>query len=274
MSPSTTNDTLSYADLSRRVHDLEELIARHQRTEAKILQDGGDFHRLAEMLPEAVFETDLNANLKYLNRNGRRQFGYKNKALIRKLSAFDLIVAEDRPQASHHFNDLVSTLPETNDSTGGGQHCQTYTAEKRNGDTFPSLFLCALVIRKGKVDGVRGFVRDVSACRYARQALAVSREELEKKALRLEEANMALNVLLKQHEKNKNDLAEDVLDNVETILFPHLHRLKSTGLTPHQGKLIELLENDLRTMVSPFARTLSSRFYRLTPTEVRIANLI
>lgn len=263
----------SYADLSQRVNDLENMIAQHQHTEAKILQNGNDFHKLAEMLPEAVFETDLGAHIIYLNRNGKRQFGYKKKTPNRKISAFDLIIPEDRPEARQHFSDLISNQPGENDDTTAGQ-CQSYTAVKQDGGTFPSLFLCTLVTHDKKVVGVRGFVRDVSTCRYARQALVVGREQLEKNALRLEEANLALNVLLKQHEKNKNDLADDVLGNVETIILPHLHRLKTSGLTPHQGKMIELLENDLRTMVSPFARTLSSRFYRLTPTEVRIANLI
>ena len=40
-------------------------------------------------------------------------------------------------------------------------------------------------------------------------------------------------------------------------------------------KLIELLEeSNIDEMVSPFARELSSSYFNLTPTEIRVANLV
>ncbi len=258
-------DNPSYVDLVQRVNELEVMVARHQRTEAKLLHDGRNFRKLAEMLPEAVFESDTDANLTYLNQNGLHQLGYPGSKTVQQLSVFDLIITADQPQAREHFARVISDR-ETS--------CHTYAAIRKNGDTFPTLFLCTPLQEKDIIIGVRGFIRDVSTCREARQALAISHDELEQKAIKLEEANLALSVLLKQHEKNKNDLAEDVLENVESLIFPHLAKIKKSGLTLGQEALIDVLESDLHTLVSPFIRSLKTRFHRLTPMEIQVANLI
>lgn len=270
MRPIAATDKPSYADLARRVSELEDMVARHQRSEAKILQDGNNFRKLAEMLPEAVYEVDVDANLTYLNQNGRYQFGYTDTKKIQQLSVFDLIIKEDQAQARENFAHIVSGT----EANANPYTCITYTAIRKNGETFPTLFLCTPMHKKDKVIGVRGFIRDVSACRHARQALAMSRDELEQKTIKLEEANLALSVLLKQHEKNKSELAENVLENVENLIFPHLTRIKESGLTSNQELMFSALESDIGTLVSPFARFLTSGLYRLTPTEVRVANLI
>jgi hypothetical protein len=50
--------------------------------------------------------------------------------------------------------------------------------------------------------------------------------ELKDKAISLEEANVALKVLLKQREADKNELEEKVLLNINQLIFPYLEKLK------------------------------------------------
>lgn len=265
MSGSGTTQKPTYEDLARRIKELEEMVAQGQRTEAKIIQGGGHFRELAEMLPEAVYEADPNGNLTYLNRSGRHQFGYSNQYNIRQLKVYDLISRENQPKARKNFIHITS---------GNETECNDYMAIRKDGGTFPALFLCTPILQNQKPIGVRGFIRDISTCSQAREALQLTHDELEQKATRLEEANIALKVLLKQHEKDKADLAENVLANIETLILPHLEQMKEGHHYQDQQVMLSVLEADLREIVSPFVRSLSTGLQRLTPMEIRVADLV
>ena len=98
--------------------------------------------------------------------------------------------------------------------------------------------------------------------------------ELEEKAEKLEEVNTALKVLLKRLDEDKKAVEEKVLFNMRQLIEPNLAKLKNGRLTERQKNLLEILESNLKEIVSPFANRLSNSFMRLTPTEIRIANFI
>jgi PAS domain S-box-containing protein len=98
--------------------------------------------------------------------------------------------------------------------------------------------------------------------------------ELEAQSGRLEEVNTALRVLLKQREADKSELQENVLTNVKELVRPYLARLGRSRLDASQRMLVEVLEANLESIVSPFVGKLSSRYFNLTPMEVKVAGLI
>jgi PAS domain S-box-containing protein len=265
VSNSSTPKKPTYEDLAGRIKELEDMVARGQLTEAKLIQNQGHFRELAELLPEAVYEADRNARLIYLNRNGMHQFGYTSHDNIRQLKVYDLIFQENQPKARENFIRITR---------GNETECHDYMAIRKDGSTFPALFLCTPVFQNQKTIGVRGFIRDISTCLKAQKVLQITHDELKRKAKKLEESNIALKVLLEQQDKGKADLAENVLANMETLILPHLERMKDVSLSPAQEAILNLLEADLRQIVSPFARSLSTGFDRLTPMEIRVADLV
>ena len=98
--------------------------------------------------------------------------------------------------------------------------------------------------------------------------------ELEIKTTNLEELNVALKVLLSKREKDKQELEENYVHNVKNLILPHIEKLKNCSPPPLQKFYIEMIEANLHEIVAPFARQLSSSYFSLTPTEIRVANLI
>ena len=110
--------------------------------------------------------------------------------------------------------------------------------------------------------------------KQAEEALRNKTIELKEKAIGLEEANAALKVLLKQREADKIELEEKVLLNVNQLILPYLGKLKRRKLDAKQKAYVDILESNLNEIVSPFARSLSSKFLRLSHTELEVSNFI
>jgi DNA-binding CsgD family transcriptional regulator/PAS domain-containing protein len=98
--------------------------------------------------------------------------------------------------------------------------------------------------------------------------------ELEAKNIKLEQMNAALQVLVSRREEDKNELEEKVLANVKDLAFPVLEGLRNCGLTSQQKAYVDVLESSLNEIISPFLRTLSTNYSRLTPTEIMVANFV
>lgn len=99
-------------------------------------------------------------------------------------------------------------------------------------------------------------------------------KELESKSLHLEEVNTALKILLQQREQDKKDLEESILSNVKFLILPHIERLKGSRLNRNQMTSAEILQTNLNQIVSPFLKTLTSKFLGLTPLEIKIAGMV
>lgn len=99
-------------------------------------------------------------------------------------------------------------------------------------------------------------------------------ETIKAQGERLREANAALKALLKQREEDRTDLEESLLDNVKELILPYIEKLRKTRLAEDQRLYIEIIESHLKEITSPFVRRVSAPFLGLTPTEIRVSDLI
>lgn len=99
-------------------------------------------------------------------------------------------------------------------------------------------------------------------------------KELKIWAQRVEEINIALNVLLKKKEEDKAELKKQVVLNIEHLIIPYLEKLKKTELNVKQKTYIHVLESNLNEIGSSFSHRLSAPLMNLTPTEIQVANLL
>jgi PAS domain S-box-containing protein len=128
--------------------------------------------------------------------------------------------------------------------------------------------------RQGAPPLLGGIVFDVTERESKEQALRQKDKDLEIKATSLEEVNTALRVLLKKREEDRAQIEEKVLCNVKDLISPYLEKLKRTPLDVNQASCVAVLESNLCDIISPFAQRLSSKYLGLTPTEIRVANLV
>ena len=98
--------------------------------------------------------------------------------------------------------------------------------------------------------------------------------ELDLKSQTLEEANVALRVILKAREEDKGELEEKVLANMKNLVMPYIEKLDRSGLKGLQQTYLKGLQNNLEDLVSPFSQKLSSPLLNLTPREIQVANQI
>jgi DNA-binding CsgD family transcriptional regulator len=99
-------------------------------------------------------------------------------------------------------------------------------------------------------------------------------KELKNKTAQLEELNAALKILLKKRDEDRIELEEKMVSNVRELVFPYLAKLNKGKLPEKQSAILSIIESNLKDIVSPFARRLSSKYLGFTPAEIQIANLI
>lgn len=91
---------------------------------------------------------------------------------------------------------------------------------------------------------------------------------------RLEETNTALRVLLRQRDEDKRRIEETIFANVDRLVLPYVENLLQGNLTEKQRTLVEVVNMNLKDIISPFLRSLSSLNLLLTPQEIEVANMV
>ena len=146
---------------------------------------------------------------------------------------------------------------------------------RKDGGKVPTIMSGTPIIdEEGVYKGSFAVITDISDLKKTEHDLIESRNELNQKTSNLEEVNAALRVLLEQRERDKTELEEKVLYNIQKLVVPHLDALKNSGLDAKQNAQIDIMESNLNDIISPFSRTLSLKYMSLTHTEIQVANLI
>lgn len=116
--------------------------------------------------------------------------------------------------------------------------------------------------------------RDITDLKLAVDGLRKREKELKTQSRSLEEANIALRVVLKQMEEKKREDQDNVLSNLKQLVIPYIHRLRRSPLGDEEQALVNTLESNLNNITSPLVHKLSSTSLGLTPMEIRVAHLV
>jgi DNA-binding response OmpR family regulator len=90
----------------------------------------------------------------------------------------------------------------------------------------------------------------------------------------LRELNVTLGVLLQRAEREKEELGDGIVSNVQKAILPYFEKLKSLRLPEDAKKYIQILESNLSEICSPLMRNLSLQHAHISSMEVQVANLV
>lgn len=131
---------------------------------------------------------------------------------------------------------------------------------------------------ENSIIGVIETLLDVTSQKRAAKNLLKIHDALEEKVAErtgeIQEVNIALEVLLKKRENDKQKFEDKVAYSIKEVLIPHIELLKKTSLDKHQKVYLEILEDNFKEIASPFMSRLSDNIQKLTRTEIQVVNLI
>ena len=153
------------------------MVEKHQESEKR-------FQSLVAMLPQTIFEMDINGNLTFVNITAHQMFGYTKEDFRKGLNALQIFIPDDRERV------LADIQTQIREGTGKGSEIRRssnvggkeYTALRKDGGTFPVISYSSLIKRNDEVVGLRGMVVDITEHKQT---------ELEHRTF----ANLALNLV-------------------------------------------------------------------------------
>lgn len=121
---------------------------------------------------------------------------------------------------------------------------------------------------------VLGLLYDITDRKKSEALLKLREEESRRLAKNLEEANIALRIVLSRRGEDRKILEEKIQFNVNEVILPFIESLKKANLEYRDKHYLDLLESNLKSVLSPFIKNLSKTHKSLTPKEMQIAEMI
>ena len=290
-------------DNARLYEDLRRELGERRRTEASLRESEKRYRSLLESSPDPIVVYDMAGVATYVNPAFEKTLGWSRKELLGQ--PIDFVPEESWPETRQAIDCMLrgetinlfetrrktqdgrildvqisSTLYDDSDGRPAGNIVilRDISARKRAERQLQQYHeqLQDLVRQRTAAleSSYRKLEQEVEERKRAETALRKNQEALEAQSRHLAEVNTALKVLLKQREDDKKELQENLLSNVKELIHPYLDRLKRGRLNADQSTLVRILESNLDNIVSPFISRLSSKFFQLTPMEIRVANLV
>ncbi len=179
---------LNPADLSDGVTFTALDITERKQAERELINSEARFRDLAEMLPEAVFEADLEMNLRFVNQQAYAMFGYSKEDFEKGLNGYDMLLPEDRSKARENAEKRAM---------GRQVGANEYRGLRKDGTVFPVLFHTNPIVENGIAKGLRGIIVDLT-----------------------ERKKMERSIIESQKMESIGNLAGGIAHDFNNILFP------------------------------------------------------
>jgi PAS domain S-box-containing protein len=171
------NGELFYSEISLRSTEIggngRVLAVLRDVTDKKLAQEAlqkseKKFREMAELLPETVWESDINGRVNFVNKHGLKQFGHTEQDIEKGYNIINSLVPEEREKAKANLTILLE------EERGFGED---YTALRTDGTTFPVTIFTSVIRDNEKPVGFRGIVIDISRRKETEISLQKSEEK-------------------------------------------------------------------------------------------------
>ncbi len=238
-------------------------ITRRKELEDQLRKDEEKFRLIFENIQDVYYEIELDGTIIELSPSIEKHSPFKREDLLGR-SIYDFYADKDRRK------ELLQSLREK-----GSVH--DFEIQLKNDRGYVWTCSITATVQPGnekRPPWIVGSMRDISERKQNEETLKQREEELFIKSRNLEEMNTALKILLKQRDEDRKEIEENVLTNVKYSILPYIEKLKEHKLTPYQKDSLEIMDRQIRKLISPFIRSISESIFDLTPQEIRVADLV
>ncbi len=244
-----------------------ELREAEVRRERKIAQEALQesekrFALFMRHLPGLAYIKDEQGKILYLNEYVEKMHGRKMKKILGKTD-FDLWPEELASKMREYDQEAISS----------GKVVESIDEAEQSGEKVAYLSYRFPIVREGWPALLGAISIDITKRKRAEDLLKDTTEQLKIEREALERKNVALKEILNQIDAEKAAIKKQITTNVEQAIVPTVLRLKELA-SPAQAKSFEMLERDLKEIVSPFVDTIRSAYAKLSPRELEICRLI
>lgn len=248
--------------VASELHGIAVDITERKRAQEALAQREEQYRAIFEAATDALFLFDFSGRLVALNPQAVSLYGYSDTELVGH-DTFSMTPSDFHP-LFHAFLEEVRSK--------GGYFAESIHPHK-NGTPIHVEVHGTRFQYQGQPH-ILASIRNISERIRMEQDLLRQKTELEEKSRHLEETNTALKVLIRQRDTDREDMVRSMVTNVRELVLPYLEELTSAPLSDREHTLLETAASNLDAIASPFARKLTGAYHRLTPTEIRVANLI
>ncbi|MFW9915739.1 MAG: PAS domain S-box protein [Candidatus Thorarchaeota archaeon] len=143
---------------------------RHRQTEEALRASTDRFIELANLLPQPIFEADLEGKFTFANRAALETFGYTQQELSNGLNVLEVFVPRERER-------VIENMRRKFRGEKLGEEGRHYTALRKDGNTFPALIYTDIIVHESKTTGLRGLLIDNTEQEETEIALRESEEK-------------------------------------------------------------------------------------------------
>ena len=226
-------------------------ISKQRKAEEKAKKARDDYHTITTLIADIIVQVDAEGCFTFLNDHACTFWGYPRENMI-GTSFYDYIHSDDRERSSDVIQKAIMEEREERGLINRQKTKEGYKTIEWNGVPFFD--------RNEQYIGFQASGRDITDRIQATE--------------NLKEMNSALKILLKQRDRDKNEIEEKVLTNVKELISPYLEKLHKSPLNDSQSNLLTIIESNIDEIVSPFLHRLSSKYSDLTPREIQVAGLV
>ena len=128
----------------------------------KLRESEKKYRDLVELLPQTIFELDTSGTVISVNRIALETFGFTREEFQGGVNGMEMLVPKDRERAADNMKKMV-----TGEKLGGIE----YTAQRKDGSTFPAIIYADLVTQDSKPVGIRGVLIDITGRKQTEEEL-------------------------------------------------------------------------------------------------------
>jgi PAS domain S-box-containing protein len=240
-------------------------ITRRRKAEEALRQSEQKYRELFENANDIIFILDFDGKILSCNAAAFKTYGYEPERMLGLNIEYLLDPA---------YLPVVRQLIRRRRDNVDVQNPQEFLTYTKDGEAVWVEVNARIMRENGRQVSIHGIARNISDRKRIEEALKKRERELEEQSRNLEEANTALTVLLKRREEDRVELEEKVIHNVRELILPYIANLKITDIDSNQSNQLKILERNINEIISPFLRTLSTKYPNLTPTEIKIITFI